>query len=133
MNRRTQMKSNSFFATFMFGMLLVGATVSMATQTSALRHTHDPSNTQTNGRNRSKKKSTVKKAALSVESGTKDAGKKVGKGGELTGGAVVKGSEKAANATADGARDASKATVKGVKKTGKATASGAKKVGRVFK
>jgi hypothetical protein len=116
----------------MIGMLLVGATVPLATQATALRP-DDPSNTQHNGATKRKKKSTVKKAGVAVESGTKDAVKKVGKGGEKTGGAVVKGSEKAAKGTADGANDVSKATVKGVKKTGKATASGAKKVGRVFK
>src|SRR6266850_3011589 len=110
MNRRTQMKSKSLFANFMIGMMLVGATVALATQATALR-TDDPSNTQHNGTNKRKKKSTVKKAGLAVESGTKDTGKKVGKGSEKTGGAVVKGSEKAAKATADGANDMSKATV----------------------
>src|SRR6266850_3688981 len=126
MNRRSQMKSKSLFANFMIGMLLVGASVPMAAQ--ALHRTDDPSNTQTSGANKRKKKSPVKKAGRAVESGTKDTGKEVGKGGEKTGGAVVKGSGKAAKATADGAKDASKTTAKGVKKTGKATAKGVKKV-----
>ena len=128
------MKRKKLFATFMIGMLLVAATVSIeAHAATATRQTYEQSNTQGNGINKSRKQGKVKKSAHDVGRATKDTGKGIANGGEKAGEGVAKGSRSAAKATVVGAKDASKATGKGAKKTGKATAKAGKKIGRVFK
>jgi len=126
------MKRKKLFATFMIGMLLVAATVSIEAAT-ATRQTYEQSNTQANGINKSRKQGKVKKSAHDVGRATNDTGKGIANGGEKVGEGVAKGSRTAANATVVGAKDASKATGKGAKKTGNATAKAGKKIGRVFK
>ena len=128
------MKTKTSFASFMIGMLVVAATVSMEAQaTTTTGQSYSLSNTQHNRTMKSRKQGKVKTAARDVGRGTKDTGKGIANGGEKAGEGVAKGSRTAANASAEGARDASKATATGVKKTGKATAKAGKKVGRVFK
>jgi len=127
------MKSKAYLATFMIGMLLVGATVSVeAKAATAPQGMGNPRGTQTKRIHNRRKKSKVAKVSGDVGNGAKDTGKDVGKGGETVGEGVAKGSEKAAKGTAVGFKDAGKATAKGAKKTGRATENGVKKVGKIF-
>ena len=116
------MKSKVYSATFMIGMLLVGAAVSVPTKAAtAPQNPDNPPGIHTNRAHHRKKKNKVAKVSRGVGDGAKDTGKDVGKGGEKTGQGVAKGSEKMAKATAVGVED-----------TGKVTAKGAKKVGKIF-
>ena len=128
------MRSKTFFATLMIGLMLVAATVSIDVQ-AATGRSHMSKNPTTHARRTTKrmKKGKVKKASSDVARGTKDTGKMIGNGGEKAGEGVAEGSEVAAKATVTGAKDARKSTAKGVRKAGKATASAGRKVGRAFK